>query len=251
MQHPQRNGEGDSMADILVTTLIDENDGATGGKSLREALAEAGPNDTIIFDSNMLTGGKGEIDLTIGELLIDESITINGDVDGDGIGDITIDAQGNSRVFNINDNDSDTAQTVVLSGLTITGGTIAGFGNNGGGIFNAEDLTLANSTVSGNSATKGGGISNLMGTMTLTNSTVSANIATSGNGGGILNDGAFSFPPAAQMTLTNSTVSGNFATGGSGGGIANYNATATLTNSTVTGNSANSGGGFMNRGYVR
>ncbi len=71
-------------------------------------------------------------------------------------------------------------------------------GNGGGGIENLGMLTLADSTVSGNSATgtangfgRGGGIENFSGTLTVTNSTISGNTAAAGGlgsaGGGIDN----------------------------------------------------------------
>ena len=127
---------------------------------------------------------------------------------------------------------------MAISGLTLTRGN-AGTAN-GGAIFNAEDLTLTNSTLLGNSATGGGGIFN-SGMLTLTNSTLSGNSATGGSaGGGITNSGS--------ATLTNSTLSGNSA-GGLGGGIKNLSpAMLMLTNSTLSGNSAGSGGGIDNNG---
>jgi predicted outer membrane repeat protein len=75
----------------------------------------------------------------------------------------------------------------------------------------------------------GGGISGF--NLTLTNSTVSGNTASIYHGGGIYGD---------YSTLTNSTVSGN--TASRGGGI--YGDNLTLTNSTVSGNTAYSGGGI-------
>ena len=88
-------------------------------------------------------------------------------------------------------------------------------------------LTLTNSTVSGNRAAYGGGISN-QGTLALTNSTVSGNSATSSSGG-IFNNNL------GILTLTNSTVSGNSAS--SAGGISFWPGnTADLTNTIIAGN---------------
>ncbi len=134
--------------------------------------------DTITFASS-LSGNT----ITLGgtELLIDKSLTIDGDLNNDGIGDITITANNSSRVFNINDGDNANDSNVILDGLTITGGSTIG---DGGGILNYESLTITNSTVSGNSANaNGGGIDN-NGTLNITNSTVSGNSAGE-NGGGI------------------------------------------------------------------
>jgi hypothetical protein len=126
----------------------------------------------------------------------------------------------------------------------------------GGGIFNENNGTvmLDNSTVSGNGADSGGGISN-GGTLTLTNATVSGNL-----GGGISNGGTLTLTNATvsgnsayfegggvyniygAATLSNVTVSGNFGDTG-GGGVYNYNGTLTLTDCTVSGNSSERGGG--------
>ena len=60
----------------------------------------------------------------------------------------------------------------------------------GGGIVNGKDMTITNSTISGNSATgDGGGIYHSGISLTISGSTISGNTAT-GNGGGIVNFGA-------------------------------------------------------------
>ena len=140
------------QATIVVNTLNDEVDGdiTDGSVSLRDAIALAPPGETITFAN----GGMIALDAALGELRIDKALTINGDINGDGIGDITIDAQGNSRVINTNDGDATTDVAVSLSGLTLTGGNVTGFGvgDGGGGISNAEALTVTNSTISVKSA---------------------------------------------------------------------------------------------------
>jgi predicted outer membrane repeat protein len=120
--------------------------------------------------------------------------------------------------------------SVAISGVTITDGKENG---SGGGIENEGTLTVSNSSVSGNTAVFGGGISQepLAGTLTLTNTTVSGNHATFG--GGIEADG--------PVTLNNSTVSGNTAER-FGGGIFESEGfmpseEVTLNSSTVSGNS--------------
>ena len=116
-------------------------------------------------------------------------------------------------------------------------------GNTGNGIRNSGNLTLNNSTVTGNvSSETGGGIYG-GGAITLNNSTVSGNSARMG--GGIDSYGA--------LILNNSTVSGNTATYDTarGGGIQVSQGTATLNSSTVSDNtSAYGGGGIYNLGYT-
>jgi len=257
------------MANFIVTTLADTLN-PNDGLSLREALALANGtpgSDTITFAPGLF---GGTLVLTNGPLLIThDGITINGDINGNGHADITIDAAGASQVFNISDGTN--AISAALDGLVIENGHVGG---SGGGIFvgAADALTLTNSIVTGNSAYRGGGIYGSTnahitltnstvsgnsskgiygsgagifvynGTITLTNSTVSGNSA-AGEGGGIQGYGS-----SNHITLLNSTVSGNSATHYSGGGINVGGGALTLTNSTVSGNSAPGGGGIV--GYV-
>ena len=134
---------------------------------------------------------------------------------------------------------------LVLRRLSVENGLLKGGisrqEENGGGIFNHGELTLEESTVSGNTASigSGGGISNWDSSATLINSTVSGNTAS--KGGGISNWDS-------SATFTNSTISGNTAFW-YGAGIYNSNSSATLTNSTVSRNTgAWSGGGILSLG---
>lgn len=109
-------------------------------------------------------------------------------------------------------------------------------GSSGGGIFSSATSTLADSTVSANSAFQGGGIYG-ENTLTLANVTVSANVAASEGGGIYYYDG--------PLTATNSTFSGNSASQ-NGGGLYKYSGRAFLTNCTIVGNDVTTGlgGGF-------
>ncbi|MEM7737062.1 MAG: hypothetical protein AAF267_14870, partial [Deinococcota bacterium] len=118
----------------------------------------------------------------------------------------------------------------IITNSMISGNSAGGFDNSfgeyGGGLYAFFNITINDSTISGNSAVdSGGGVYGDAG-ITLTNSVVFGNSVTT-DGGGIYSDDA--------ITLTNSTVSGN--SGGSGGGIFSDDA-ATLNNSLVLGNSA-------------
>ena len=140
-----------------ATTILVTNTNDSGQGSLRQALAGASDGDMI--DA---TGISGVITLTAGELLVDESVTIN----GAGAGVLAIDGNTTSRVFQ-----TATDETVSISGLTIRNGQ----GGEGGGILNADTATLniINSTLSGNTAGFGGGIFN-SGTLIIINSTLAA-----------------------------------------------------------------------------
>jgi hypothetical protein len=209
----------------VVTNSVDP-----GAGSLRQAIVDACDGSTISFD---MTQVSSPITLTAGELVIDKNLTIA----GPGANLLTVSGNQASRVFNIS-----SGVTAVLSRLTIADGKVTGPGGNfGGGIRNnGGTLTIANSTLSGNSASggnqnAGGGIFN-EGALTLTDSTLSGNSISGGEvpkqGGGIFN--------AGTVTITNSTLSGNSVSGDGdfcfGGGILNIG-TLTITTSTLSGNS--------------
>jgi uncharacterized repeat protein (TIGR01451 family) len=106
------------------------------------------------------------------------------------------------RVFNIAP-----GFEVTISGLTIANGFSP---DSGGGMLNGGSLTIASSTLSGNSASSfGGGVWNNSGSVTITNSTLSGNGAVV-DGGGIFNSNS------GTVRITNSTLSGNFANVGGG-----------------------------------
>ena len=124
-----------------------------------------------------------------------------------------------------------------ISGLALTGGRAA----DGGAIASRENLTITDSTISGNTADFGGGISNSgSGTATVMGSTIADN-STGYHGGGIWNDGT--------TTITDSTISGNSATA-FGGGIYN-SGTVTVTSSAIGNSAGNSGGGINNESGTR
>jgi len=220
-----------------VTTTEDKNDGACtpADCSLREAI--------IAANAASASTGAAEIRVPAGTyVLFKGEFQIRGDItlSGAGAGATVIHGNQKDRVFDIR------RGTVRISDLTIQNG--AQSFPYGGGIYNDRYgvLTLTNCTLSDNSASEGGGISN-SGALTLADCTLSGNSAE--DGGGIYNWG--------DLAVTNSTLSGNSASGGfyGGGGIYNVG-TATLTSCTLSGNSATrdhsgaplSGGGIYNAG---
>ncbi len=199
------------LATFTVTSLAD-----AGAGSLRQAIADAnGAAGADVVEFSV----AGTITLTGGELLITESLAIN----GPGAGSLSVSGNDASRVMRFS------AGTSSLDGLTITGGNAF----SGGGIVNDGTLTVTDAVISGNSATTGGGagIEN-NGTLTVTGSTISGNDAGIGDGGGIRN--------AGTLTVSGSTISGNVAV--NGGGIAAFGASMAVTNSTLSGNTASIGG---------
>ena len=204
-------GPGCSGATIEVTTNTD----AALRAAFTTANGLAGPQ-TICIDS-----GLGTITLGGTELAYTGSATPALTVLGNGI---TISGNNASRVLNA-------TGPLTLNGVTITGGIVAGAG---GGVSANGNVTLTDSTISGNTATTGaGGGLSANGTLVLTNSTISDNTG-QGAGGGVWANGT--------AALTNSTISGNTATTGAGGGLW-ANGTLVLTNSTISANTGQGDGG--------
>jgi len=228
--------------------------GGTGGagsgfpcneEGIRAAIAAGGGPHSFDCDGPtiVVTGSEIEIDT---------------DVILDGGGSLEVNGNDEHRVFAVR-----FGVTAELRGLRITGGATTG---EGAGIHNYGDLTLIDTTVSGNSAHhdydillgggatgNGGGIAN-RGTLTLIKCTVSENTAhhgdeifkdhrASGDGGGIHNRGT--------LTLIDTAVVDNAAS--HGGGIFDMGL-ATLTGCTLARNTASllgfaadGGGVFVSR----
>jgi hypothetical protein len=192
------------------------------------------------------------ITLTSAELVIDKNITIN----GPGPNTVTISGSFSNppfRIFHVMP-----GHTATIQGLTISGGSVIGVGEVGGGILNDHaTLTVRDSTVEFNgSAEAGGGICNDgssgSATLSILNSTISGNF--SPFAAGILNDGD---QGTATLTILDSLVNDNQSTNGSppydfgvAGGIENSGVMA-ITNSTISGNLAsNDAGGIENGGTL-
>ncbi len=219
-----------------VTKTEDTDDGTCGADcSLREAIDAANTN----LGADDVPVPAGTYLLTLGQLTVSDAVSIA----GVGQTNTIIDGNAANRVLDI----EATSGVVAISGVTIRNGH-ASLYTSGGGIRSSHvDLTLTDSTVSGNTGARGGGISISYGALTLINSTVSGNIV-SGLGGGIAS--------SAALTLTNSTVSGNTSLGAGGGGIEFYigvyrsTVGLTLINSTVSGNTTDGfGGGIYHDAY--
>jgi fibronectin-binding autotransporter adhesin len=149
----------------------------------------------------------------------------------------------------------DTNLTIANSSITANVGQ-GNFSQGGGIYFNSaktHKLSVIGSTIDGNSAASGGGVSLVGGTSTIirlsatvSNSTISNNVSpttpnVSGSGAGL----QIQF---AKLTMTNSTFSGNNATGiaSSAGAIGTFVAEVFLNDVTIAHNSAGSIGGGIN-----
>ena len=205
-----------SAREITVTTLED-----SGPGSLREAIGMAGNFDRIIFDPSL---DRATITLAGSPLAIDQSLSIDA---SELPGGLTVDAVGQSRVFEIG-----TVVEVALRKLTITGGRSAGFSRDGGGIYNLGSLRLDDCALIANVADLGG--------------TGDPFPTSGGHGGGIYNVGTLSIN-GGQLSGNTSGESGAGHQGangspGSGGGIYNLG-TASLSSCTISENLTMDGAG--------
>ncbi|MBP8261877.1 MAG: hypothetical protein KA118_19665 [Verrucomicrobia bacterium] len=215
-----------AAATLTVTTTAD-----SGAGSLRQAIADAAPGDTITFD----TGIIGErINLLNGPLDIAKNLTIDAHARKDGV---VLHAGGKSRVLAVADK-----ATVTLSGIHISGAHQLF----GAALSNAGTLTMVRCAVTANTATVPdcSGINN-RGTLTMVDCTVSGFSQAEKHcrivdGGGIYNSGT--------LTMTGCTLAENSA--GRGGGLYNTG-TVSMTACTLAGNSGKAGGGGIhNTGTV-
>lgn len=184
---------------ITVTNTDD-----AGAGSLRQAILDVAPGSTIQFDAAI--AGQ-TIVLSTGHLVIDKGLTIEGPLPAG----MRISGGLTSSVFLVK-----TTGDLVLRNLSIVDGRnkFAGgmdvegsatldhslLANNeadegsGGGILvrDTGELSLVNSTVSGNSAARDGGGIYSQGKLSIRNSTVAFNVSRDGGGGVFISDGSFS-----------------------------------------------------------
>ena len=261
---------------LQVSTLDDINDGdySPGNLSLREALSLAAQlpgRDRITFDAS-LTGRTILLDHGA-QLDVDSNV----DIVGLGASSLTIQADTDaglgrySRVMEITN-----GVTTEISGVTISGGLLAGASEGGGGIYSEGDLTLTDVIVIDNESEQfvGGGVFNSGGNLTIQGGTFSNN--ESGNAGGAIYSSGGSVTiteyggqgtliventsyagggimgSSSDISITGATIGGagnlkNVATGSHGGGIrfdATANQTLEITDTDILGNEAQRGGGI-------
>lgn len=249
---------------------FDQFDGLT---SLVEAiaLAESDPDpNTITFDPTVFTGGAANIIRLSETLEFDTTVTIDGDLNNDGVADIVLsgDRAGddvstttrtgltitdvlNSPSFTrfdvtetrLKDNvqilSVNSGADVSLNGLVLTGGAdlevfnTVKFGVGGAGYVGGT-LSISNSTVAGNIANREGGAFLNAGSLSLTDTTLSNNLAPSG--GAISNaDGTLR---TERVTFADNLAQTESGTGTPRGGGLYNDGRATLINTTFFGNRA-------------
>ena len=224
---------------VTITSDIVAVDGET---SLREAVARASSDafvESVTFDPSL----NGQtITVTAGEMFVERAVTIS----GPGADQLTIDAGGNSRLFNFNSGTDDIpddpvdpttsneGETFVIRDVMLTGGAVPA--PQAGGAINLEDSldTLElDSVVISNSSGNAGGAIRLAGNYVIQDSTFTGNTANFA-GAAIFATGE------SDGFIVNSTISGNTSNSGAGAiqAQSNANATMQILNSTVADNSA-------------
>ena len=252
-----------------MSNAVDEfdADASSGDLSLREALELANAAvgaDTILFAPSL---NGSPLNFTRGELLIEDSVTI----DGNGRSQTVVDAQFASRILTIGGVGTVTSlqdltlrngrvqsrggegaaissrlqsnPTLTLTDCLLTGNSTFGELGSGGAISAVGAVTLircefTNNATHGNES-GGGAVKHFLGTLTIIDSTFSGN-TTDGteSGGGAVSAGD-------PTTITRSTFSGNSTAAATsvGGAIAFSGGPLLLSNSTLSGNQVNAAGG--------
>ncbi len=276
--HVWKKSSKNAMVQAAALSLVVTSTNDSGPGSLRDAIdqANANPGSTITFSLAYPT----TITLTSGQLDIESNMTIT----GPGAGKLTIDGDGENRIFEIGE------AIVSISGLTIANGYSSydeeADWSGGGGIENWGILTLTNSqVVDCYTEGYGGGILNLY-QLTVNNCSVTNNESENYAGGiedasylggesapvgvsqeelysmvlvntSLLNNNAWSDGGAMSLdgyvvSMTNVTISDN-SSGGCGGGCWGDSYEAELLNTVVAYNEAEGGqdwcGGFYSYGH--
>lgn len=211
------------MSVITVTSVADNGTG-----SLRAAIAQSQPGDTIQFASTLanqtITLTSGQLEIPVGKNLV---------IDGAGASGLTISGNNTSRIFHLD------STSVNPTSLTIKNLTLAnGFTNEFGGAIRTEhqgQLTVENSQFNNNVAGLGGGaiFGAYQGTVTVSGSQFDSNTATAGNderGGG-----AIATWGGTRTTVTDSEFTNN--AGINGGAINNLAGELIIEGSTFINNS--------------
>ncbi|MFL5330464.1 MAG: choice-of-anchor Q domain-containing protein [Gemmataceae bacterium] len=238
----------EAIQSIMGTT--DANGDVTSNKT-----GSYGTNDSIIFNGAMTIS----VGATLGQLTISKPISISGLGQNLTVIQNAKTAAADARIFDL----SATGNAVIkMNDMTLSNGNlIAGAGNLGGAIRNADEfLELTNVTFSNNTAVgqstgatggsaAGGAIAMTVagGKLTLTGCTFTNNLASGTVSGSSGSGGAVVVIAASTVTVNSCSFLSN--TAGVSGGALQFTATSncSITNSTFTSNSAStSGGGVLN-----
>lgn len=254
-----RNSYTNIFQAIVVDTrtdVVDANDGVT---SLREALGTASNSDEnviISFSSDAFTYSSHTIVLSGSALNVSGKAGVVITIDGSLAGDVEIDGNNNSGVFNINSGTHAVLKELnVINGSAQNGGGVANQGSleiqdvsfencysetgagRGGAVFNSGTVSIDRSFFDSSSSLNEGGAIYNSGEASIARSGI--NDSSSGSGAGIFN------AQGATLSVSKTNIESNTATL-NGGGIFN-DGTLTLTDSAIYENTSDSkGAGIYN-----
>lgn len=199
-------------AHVVYTTF----DNASSG-TLREAIAEACPNDTVLFSISV---NNNPIQVN-SEIVLDKNLSIF----GNGVNASLVFSTTN-RIFSVNAGD-----TVKIYSMSLKGNSGP---DNGGAIYNSGVLYLDDVKIHNSQSNAfAGALFNNAGRLYATHSTFEKNRAIGNSGGAIYNNGGI-------LDISYSTLDSNQANG-YGGAISGSQ--FSLYNSTISGNQSGPGGG--------
>jgi hypothetical protein len=218
-------------AAIIVTTTSDTP--VAEKTTLRQALATAdadllahpGVVNTITFKLPAAPAHTENV-ITLGGTALSSNGFVN--IVGPGAGKLIINGNAASGDFNIHG----TTGTTTISGLSIINGKL---NNGGGGFYSTSSLSLKNVVITGNTSTSFGSAINIHGSTTvpinlsIANSTITGNSVTASSTYAI-----FDFDPGS-ISITSSVITGNNA--GISGTFTGISTGLTVTKSLISGNS--------------
>jgi hypothetical protein len=250
-----RIGSVDAGADVtLAGSFVSGNtsDDDGGGIYIEDLSGAVSILDTEIADNTSSNAGGG---ISVNSLEPEAALTVDGSTilrndAGDDGGGISVDYnRGSVAIVNtpITENTADGSG----GGVFLRSGFSGPFGSSG-------SLEIADSTISGNEATVGGGVAtDRSADLEIFNSTVADNIAQNSGGGISLGSGGPFWAPGSpepaafhdtygEVTIIGTTISGNSVTAGNGGGLTvGEFGRASISESTISGNTATGDGGGL------
>ena len=160
------NSTADNVAVDGYVTLREAILAANSNTAVGDAHAGSSSTTDVIVFSSSLNGQTINLAAALGELPISDNVTVI----GPGANQLTINAGGLSRIFDVA-----AGITVTISGLTLEGGSTA---SGGGAVYNSGGTVSLNAvTITASSAAGGGGVSSAGGVLTISNSTIYGNRA--------------------------------------------------------------------------
>jgi hypothetical protein len=220
----------DSLGTLVLnsSTVSDNISGGFGG-GISSGGPLGGPNvgGVVTINSSLIADNQASLESGGGLYLLGPATITDSTISGNSAG-----AQGGGIFINV------PLQTTTL--VTLSRCVLEGNSGVGGGLMNLDAaVVVANSTVSGNTATAFGAAGGLENALSAARMSITDSVIADNTGSGVVNNG--------QMTMSGSTISGNSSTS-SGGGLQVGYGNVTLVNSTISGNTAATSGGGVSSG---